>query len=133
MLTGRLFCPESRIKLYTLLMLLTTTTSIHVQLQRMRQHISVNNYNFLKIPLIPSKYFHKEFCQWLITIQLWLLEIYMQVGGCPKFYFFISFSMKSMFRQANVPYASTCQGKNKSFRVDSHSLTVASLGQPQEF
>ena len=99
----------------------------------MRQHISVNNHNFLKISLIPLKYFHKEFCQWLITIWLGLPGIHMSVGGCPKFYFFISFSMKSLFRHANIPYARTCQRKNKSFRVDSHFVTIAPLEQPQEY
>lgn len=48
-------------------------------------------------------------------------------------FFFISFSMKSLFGHADILYARTCQRKNKSFRVDSHFMTVASLGQPQEY
>ena len=42
------------------------------------------------------------------------------MGGCPKFYFFTSFSMRSLFGHANIPHAKTCQRKNKLFRVDSH-------------
>jgi len=60
----------------------------------MRQHISVNNHNFLKISLIPLKYFHKEFCQWLITIWLGLPESICQWVGVLNFTFSFHFQWK---------------------------------------
>jgi hypothetical protein len=121
MLAGRLFCPENLIKLlYTLLILSTTTASTPVQLQEIRQNITVNNYNFLKISLMSSKYFIKNSVNCLFqylygcqeSIHMWVSVLNFTIS----FHFLCKACWDTQVVHMEVPEKSD----NESFRVDFH-------------